>query len=125
MTGLYNQACMRSASSQNKSLEGTAVSGSNLTNGDVEWLKAPLWSNFGWLWHGFSTRRGRVSRVYLPEPDIAAEDAGELNLGFTAADSQEHVRENRLRFIEAVTGSRETPLVTVRQVHSNLSVIVG
>ena len=43
----------------------------------------------------------------------------ELNLGFTAADAAENVRENRLRFVEAVSGSRETALRTVRQVHSN------
>ena len=120
---------MQSASSQNKSLESAAFSGSELVSGGVEWLKAPLWSNFDWLWHGFSTRQGGVSRVYLPELDLpeldASDAAGELNLGFTAADSQEHVRENRLRLIEAITGSRETPLATVRQVHSNLSVTVG
>ncbi|WP_263359969.1 peptidoglycan editing factor PgeF [Acidicapsa ligni] len=76
-------------------------------------------SGLNWLWHGFSTRHGGVSEVYSP-----AKTPTELNLGFTAADSGEHVRENRLRLVEAVTGSRETPLITVRQIHSNLAVVV-
>jgi polyphenol oxidase len=72
----------------------------------------------GWLWHGFSTRVGGVSMAYSGENGIP-----ELNLGFTADDSEENVRENRLRFVEAVTGSRDTPLITVRQVHSDCSLV--
>ena len=46
----------------------------------VEWLPVPEWEKLRWLWHGFSTRRGGLSRAYC------AEDApGELNLGFTAS----------------------------------------
>jgi len=86
----------------------------------VNFIAVPRWSGFDWLWHGFSTRRGGVSSAYLAEED--GDCPGELNLGFTAADSAENVRENRLRFAEAVTGSRDTPLRTVRQVHSNRSV---
>jgi YfiH family protein len=59
-----------------------------------------------------------VSRAYC------AEDApGELNLGFTASDSLEAVLENRRRLAEAVTGSAETPIVALRQFHSNLVVV--
>ena len=55
----------------------TAVNG-------VKWLPVPGWERVPWLWHGFSTRRGGVSRAYC------ADDApGELNLGFTADDSTE------------------------------------
>ena len=89
----------------------------------VNFIAVPKWSEFDWLWHGFSTRRGGVSSTYLAEMD--GDRPGELNLGFTAADSAENVRENRLRFVEAVTGSRDTPLRTVRQVHSNRSVEAG
>jgi YfiH family protein len=81
------------------------------------------WRSFDWLWHGFSTHRGGVSRVYLPEGSSARPYDGQLNLGFTAADVPENVRENRLRWIEAVTGSRTTPLVAVRQIHSNRNLI--
>jgi YfiH family protein len=97
------------------------LSNSVQTN-DAGRLSVPGWDGFDWLWHGFSTRLGGVSRVYLPD-GAEAETAGELNLGFTAQDAQENVRENRLRFVEQVTGSRETPLATVRQVHSSLSVV--
>ncbi|MGA8043876.1 MAG: peptidoglycan editing factor PgeF [Terracidiphilus sp.] len=86
----------------------------------VEWLAVPGWSRMGWLWHGFSTRRGGMSRAYC------AEDApGELNLGFTASDERAVVAENRRRLAEAITGSAETPLVTLRQVHSNVVVRAG
>jgi polyphenol oxidase len=97
----------------------------------VEWLVVTEWGDLDWLWHGFSTRRGGVSRAYLTDvagfDDVPGESMGELNLGFTAADSAENVRENRLRFSAAVTGSRTpplVPLVAVRQVHSNRSVVL-
>ena len=71
-----------------------------------------------WLWHGFSTRRGGLSRAYC------SEDApGELNLGFTAADSRNAVEQNRRLLAEAVTGSAQTPIVSLRQFHSNLVVV--
>lgn len=88
----------------------------------VELLQIPAWrnkKNLQWLWHGFSTRRGGVSRAY------AAEDApGDLNLGFTATDTREAVIRNRRLLVEAVTGDPATPLVTLRQFHSNLIVVV-
>jgi polyphenol oxidase len=85
------------------------------TNG-VAWLPIPGW-DFSWLRAGFSTRVGGVSRAYC------ADDApGELNLGFTAADDRELVMQNRRLFAEAVAGDAQTPLVTLRQFHSNLVV---
>ena len=98
--------------------EDGRVSRLNVSPAGVEWLGVPGWENLDWLWHGFSTRRGGVSRVYLASGEIGP---GELNLGFTAVDAAENVRENRLRFVDAVSGSRETSLRTVRQVHSNRS----
>jgi purine-nucleoside/S-methyl-5'-thioadenosine phosphorylase / adenosine deaminase len=71
-----------------------------------------------WLWHGFSTRHGGVSHAYSVEGA-----PGELNLGFTAADSREAVEQNRRLFAEAVTGKAETPIAGLRQFHSNLIVI--
>jgi YfiH family protein len=87
-------------------------------------LQIPAWSEkkavSNRLWHGFSTRPGGVSRVYC------AEDApGDLNLGFTPADNREAVVQNRRLLAEAVTGDKATPLVTLRQFHSNLVVVVG
>lgn len=80
----------------------------------VQWLPVPGWETF---WAGFSTRRGGRSRAYCAE-----DSPGELNLGFTAADEPEAVEQNRRLLAEAVTGDPETPLVTMRQFHSNLVV---
>ena len=81
----------------------------------VQWLDAPGWQQFLWLWHGFSTRKGGLSRAYC------ADDApGELNLGFTADDSREVVAHNRQLLAEAITGDPATPLRTLHQIHSTL-----
>jgi polyphenol oxidase len=80
------------------------------------WLPVPGW-DFPWLWSGFSTRMGGLSRAYC------AEDAtGELNLGFTAEDSHEAVATNRHLLAEAVSGDPSTPLIALKQFHSNLVV---
>ena len=68
--------------------------------------------------HGFSTRSGGSSRVYLRD-SAADDDRGELNLGLTASDSPEHVRSNRAQLVQKVFG-RELPLSTLRQTHSAL-----
>jgi len=82
----------------------------------VEWLPIPGW-DFPWLWGGFSTRAGGLSRAYC------AEDApGELNLGFTAADDRATVLANRRLLAEAVTGDAATPVIALKQFHSNLVV---
>jgi YfiH family protein len=90
----------------------------------IQLLQIPAWrdkkSLNRWLWHGFSTRLGGLSRAYCPDGT-----PGELNLGFTASDSREAVIENRRLLAEAVTGNRSTPIVPLRQFHSNLIVIVG
>jgi len=91
----------------------------------VEWLSVSGWERHDWMWHGFSTRRGGVSRAYLPGGAVGDSQQGELNLGFTAADAAEAVGENRRRFAQALTGDGETPLRLVRQVHSNCSVAAG
>jgi hypothetical protein len=89
----------------------------------VQFLAIPGWQKPGracipWLWHGFSTRLGGVSRAYC------ADDApGELNLGFTPEDNREAVEQNRRLLAEAVSGDSSTPLVTLRQIHS--SVLAG
>jgi hypothetical protein len=86
----------------------------------VQFLKIPAWTKpteTAWLWHGFSTRKGGLSRVYC------ADDApGDLNLGFTPADDRETVARNRRLLAEAVSGDANTPLITLRQIHSSVLV---
>ena len=89
----------------------------------VQWLSVPAWEKNRWLWHGFSTRRGGVSRLFCDDGD-----QGELNLSFTAPhgkamDDQETVAQNRRLLAEAITGDAATPLVALRQVHSNFVVL--
>jgi YfiH family protein len=65
-----------------------------------------------WLIHGFSTRRGGRSRVY---------GGRALNLGFTEGDSKLAVEQNRAAFLRQVGAGRQPwPLVTLRQVHSDI-----
>ncbi len=85
----------------------------------VEWLPIPGW-DLPWLCCGFSTRKGGLSRAYCPE---AA--PGELNLGFTAADSRPTVLGNRRLLAEAITGNAATPVLALKQFHSNLVVDAG
>jgi YfiH family protein len=86
----------------------------------VDWIPVPAWKKLKWLWHGFSTRRGGVTTCYAPEGA-----AGELNLTFTKEDDRENVLRNRRLLAEAITGSADTPLITVRQIHSSLLVVAG
>jgi len=85
----------------------------------LEWLPVPGW-NLPWLWAGFSTRKGGHSRAYCGEgaPGLPAV-AGELNLGFTEADTRKIVLSNRRILAEAVTSRASTPLIPLRQFHSN------
>jgi YfiH family protein len=68
-----------------------------------------------WLVHAFSTRHGGVSRVY---------GGNALNLGFTQHDSRKAVERNRELFLKnlgVANGRRKPwPLVTLRQIHSDL-----
>ncbi len=67
-----------------------------------------------WLVHGFSTRGGGTSRGY---------GGNALNLGFTQGDSRAAVERNRESFLKkigAATGKAPWPLVTLRQIHSDL-----
>jgi len=82
---------------------------SRAANG-VEWLPVPG-LDLPWLWAGFSTRKGGLSRAYC------ADDApGELNLGFTAADDRQTVPHNRRLLAEAITGDAGTPIIALRRV---------
>lgn len=67
-----------------------------------------------WLIHGFSTRQGGYSRAY---------GGGALNLGFTKTDSRSAVERNRAALLAALgaNGRHPWPLVTLRQVHSDIT----
>ena len=73
-------------------------------------INAPTFSDLDWLVHGFSTRQGGVTKAY-------AGDA--LNLGFTKADTRANVEQNRMKFQRSL-GVADWPLVTLRQVHSDI-----
>ena len=67
-----------------------------------------------WLVHGFSTKRGGTSKPYGEHT---------LNLGFTQHDTRSAVERNRAIFLQklgAKTGKNSWPLVTLRQIHSDL-----
>jgi polyphenol oxidase len=77
-------------------------------------LQADSLAPIPWLIHGFSTRQGGVSRVY---------GGKSLNLSFTPEDSRRAVIQNRAAFLRqlgAIQKDREWPLVTVRQIHSDI-----
>jgi len=85
-------------------------------------LRAAPLARISWLVHGFSTRSGGNSKVY---------GGNALNLGLTADDSKIAVERNRDVFAKAVVAAGERkrygkrdadswPLVTVRQIHSDL-----
>jgi len=80
----------------------------------LEILTVPAFTTIPWLVHGFSTRKGGFSRLY---------GGGALNLGFTKGDSHANVERNREAFerkLGAFTRKRLWPLVTLRQIHSDL-----
>jgi polyphenol oxidase len=77
-------------------------------------LPAEALSSIPWLIHGFSTRTGGFSRAY---------GGNSLNLGFTREDSRNLVEKNRAAFLQklgAVSKKQLWPLVTLRQIHSDL-----
>jgi YfiH family protein len=77
-------------------------------------LTVPALSQIPWLVHGFSTRKGGFSKTY---------GGHSLNLGFTKQDSRAAVERNRAAFqrqVGGVKGKKLWPLVTLRQIHSDL-----
>jgi YfiH family protein len=77
-------------------------------------LQADSLKSLPWLVHGFSTRPGGASTVY---------GGRTLNLGFTEHDAWAAVVQNRKKFLQrlgGIGGRRGWPLITLRQVHSDL-----
>ncbi len=80
----------------------------------VQLLHSEKLGKLAWLVHAFSTRHGGVSRVY---------GGNALNLGFTPNDSRAAVERNRKLFLKELgvaNGRRSWPLVSLRQIHSDL-----
>ncbi len=80
----------------------------------IQIIQAAGLAKLPWLVHGFSSRTGGTSRVY---------GGSALNLGFTAKDSKLAVERNRAAFLRklgAADKSKLWPLVTLRQIHSDL-----
>jgi polyphenol oxidase len=80
----------------------------------VQLLRSEKLGKLAWLVHAFSTRHGGVSRVY---------GRNSLNLGFTQHDSRAAVERNRELFLKEMgvaNGRKSWPLVSLRQIHSDL-----
>jgi YfiH family protein len=80
----------------------------------LQLLRSETLGKLPWLVHAFSTRLGGVSRVY---------GGTALNLGFTKHDSRAAVEHNRELFLKELgiaKGRSRWPLVTLRQIHSDL-----
>jgi polyphenol oxidase len=86
----------------------------SINKSPVSTVRSENLARIPWLVHGFSTRVGGSSRVYGGQA---------LNLGFTKQDSRPAVERNRTIFlleVGAATGKKPWPLVTLRQIHSDL-----
>jgi YfiH family protein len=80
----------------------------------LQLLRSEKLGGLAWLVHAFSTRHGGVSRVY---------GGNALNLGFTKQDSRAAVERNRELFLKELgvaNGRNRWPLVSLRQIHSDL-----
>lgn len=82
-------------------------------------LRTANLEKISWLVHGFSTRRNGTSKSYGGKT---------LNLGFTKEDARESVEKNRALLLHALRATaRRTvwPLVTLRQIHSDVIHVVN
>jgi copper oxidase (laccase) domain-containing protein len=95
------------------------IKSQRISRSAIEVLRAGPLTRIPWLVHGFSTRQGGASKVY---------GGKSLNLGYTVHDTKSAVARNRRAFAKAVVATRASslqrsrlwPLVTVRQIHSDL-----
>jgi len=90
------------------------VPSAGVVKSKLQLLRSAKLEKLPWLVHGFSTRLGGVSPVY---------GGRALNLGFTPEDSRTAVERNRQLFLKelgAANGRKSWPLVSLRQIHSDL-----
>jgi polyphenol oxidase len=81
-------------------------------------LRSPRLGRVPWLVHGFSTRASGVTTAY---------GGRTLNMGFTKEDLRERVERNRASVLQAAGAAEKSkpwPLVTLRQIHSDLIHVV-
>jgi YfiH family protein len=94
----------------------------------VQILEAPALARLAWLVHGFSTRPGGASEFAANRNASGAkkQSAAEkvLNLGFTDWDSRDRVLQNRAKFFAAL-GASEMRVAALRQIHSDIVLVVG
>ncbi|HWG48926.1 MAG TPA: laccase domain-containing protein, partial [Candidatus Acidoferrales bacterium] len=77
-------------------------------------LQAAALKKIPWLVHGFSTRSGGFTTAY---------GGRTLNLGFTKDDTRENVERNRAKLLLSIGAGEKRnpwPLVSLRQIHSDL-----
>jgi polyphenol oxidase len=89
------------------------VANKNIKN-KLQLLHSAKLAEMPWLVHAFSTRPGGTSRVY---------GGNALNLGFTKQDSRATVERNRELFLQelgAGDAHKSWPLISLRQIHSDL-----
>jgi polyphenol oxidase len=80
----------------------------------IQIITAASLASFPWLVHGFSTRVGGLSTAYR---------GNTLNLGLTKQDSRSAVARNRAAFLRqlgAIKDKSTWPLITLRQIHSDI-----
>jgi copper oxidase (laccase) domain-containing protein len=77
---------------------------------DLQIVESREMAKLDWLVHGFSTRPGGESLLG---------GKAALNLGFTDWDERARVAANRAEFVAAIT-AKQMPLVTLRQIHSDV-----
>jgi polyphenol oxidase len=85
-----------------------------VTKSKLQLLHSKKLDQLPWLVHAFSTRLGGVSRSY---------GGNALNLGFTKQDSRAAVGRNRELFLKELgvsNGRTRWPLLSLRQIHSDL-----
>jgi YfiH family protein len=92
--------------------------GNSVTRAKLRLLQSPDLKRVPWFVHGFTTRPGGFTTSY---------GGRTLNLGFTKDDLRPIVERNRkqaLFAIGAVSNSKPWPLITLRQIHSDIIHVV-
>lgn len=73
-----------------------------------------LLSTVPFIKHGFLTRQGGVSDGVF----------GSLNVGFTSGDAMDKIKANRQIVAEKISGNSKTPILSQRQIHSDIVNVV-
>ncbi len=92
--------------------------GKSVTRAKLRLLQSPDLKRVPWLVHGFTTRPGGFTTSY---------GGRTLNLGFTKDDLRASVERNRkqaLLAVGAVSKGKPWPLITLRQIHSDIIHVV-